>query len=551
MRMRGLLERARSMRIVVVFLVLLLSYGLVSFSPRADSELKIFSVDLGGVTGGANNMALAFGRYVLIAPFAPSKGITADGDLDLEQIDNDLIYLVDTKKPNAPAISKELKVWESGAFKKIFYPSRVMFDPGSNNVYVRGTKFQEKDGEIESIDVIAYVNLSEDSSGKPSFDNSVVAIEIPGVPPAENTSDAPLDFAFSSNGDLLIFTNGASVFSFNLAQGFIQELKVVESENFGENDRISFVDVDQSTNVVSICRNRSSDETRVVSSSSDLSFYKLNQFGSFELLKRVNAENFGPGESLAEGSNIAIASDPGKENSEIALFMTNIGTLCSVDLHESGDSVTIKRLYTYPELAQREPGNANPLTLKYDPSTRAIGIVRPGFSTLIARPVNGKRGRIARPVNVHITSGPAMLAMAKLNKKNKLASVKLFSGDFTEEGGLSNFVNGQDTQWLISTYSGKLYGVNLADDLKDSTMDFVGNIGSNVDRIDYYSDRDSIVAINSFTPEEDGVRIASRGSLVVAKLTEVNTSLVQTLLPVTSSLTKPGTSIRRPCNIRR
>jgi len=551
--MRGLLEKMRSMRIVVVFLVLLLSYGLVSFSPLADSELKVFSVDLGGVTGGANNMELVFGRYVLIAPFAPSKGVTEEGDLDLEQIDNDLIYLVDTKKPNAPTISKELKVWDSmsGTFKKIFYPSRVMFDPGSSSVYVRGTKFEEKDGEIESIDVIAYVNLSEDSSGQPAFDNTVVTIEIPGVPPATHTSDAPLDFAFSSKGDLLVFTNGASVFSFNLTEGFIQELKVVEPENFGENDRISFVDVDQNTNVVSICRNRSSNETKVVSSSSDLSFYKLNQLGSFELLRRVNAGNFGPGEALAQGSNIAIASDPAKENSEIALFMTNSGTLCSVDLHESGDSVTIKRLYTYPELAQREPGTANPLTLKYDPSTRAIGIVRPGFSTLIARPVNGKRGRIARPVNVHITSGPAMLAMARLNKKNKLASVNLFAGDFTEQGGLSNFVSGQDAQWLISTYSGKLYAVNLTDDLKNSTLDLLGNIGSNVDRIDYYSDRDSIVAINSFTPEEDGVRIASRGSLVVAKLTEVSTSLVQALLPVTSSLTKPGTSIRRPCNIRR
>src|ERR1041385_7987367 len=127
MGMPRVFKQNRSMRIVVVFLCLLLSYGLISYSPRADGELKLFSIDLGGVTGGANNLVLVFGRYVLIAPFAPSQGVLENGDLDIDRLDNDLLYMVDTKKPNSPAISRELKVWDpqTEKFNKIFYPSKL------------------------------------------------------------------------------------------------------------------------------------------------------------------------------------------------------------------------------------------------------------------------------------------------------------------------------------------------------------------------------------------------------------------------------------------
>jgi hypothetical protein len=76
----GLFKRMRSMRIVIVLLALLLAYGAVSYSPRASTSLPIYSVGLGGVTGAANNTVLAFGRYVLVAPFWPSKGVAENGD---------------------------------------------------------------------------------------------------------------------------------------------------------------------------------------------------------------------------------------------------------------------------------------------------------------------------------------------------------------------------------------------------------------------------------------------------------------------------------------
>ena len=538
------------MRIVVVFLALIVSYGLVGLAPLAD-DVKVFSIDLGGVTGGANNMVLAFGRYVLVAPFAPSNGVMENGDLDLDLLDNDLLYLIDTKKPNSPAVSKELQVWDprAGAFKKIFYPSRLVFDPKSNNLYVRGTIFEEDSGQVTPIDVIAYLRVGEDDAGKPVLDNNVVAIRIPGVSSA-HTSDAPLDMAFSSAGDALVFTNGASVYSFNLAEGFLQEVNVIDPKDYGPNNTISFLSVDQTTNIVSVGRTRKSiGKGEIVTASSDLVFYWLNQFGSFQPLKQLGSDAFMDGEALGTGSNIVIMWDPDKDTSETALFITNFGALCSLDLRSA--DATLRRLYTYPELVEGDPTNSSPITLRYDAALRTIGIVKPGFTIQISRPTNGKRGRISRPTNIHIMSGTPLLALARLNKKGKVGSVASFSGAFADEGGLSNTVSGQGSELLVSTYSGKLYSVSLPDDLAGSTLRFVTDIGSNVDQIDYYSDRNSIVAINSFTPDDGGFRMASRGSLVVARISQTNGALIQALLPTASALIKSSPSIRRPCNIRR
>jgi hypothetical protein len=65
---------------------------------------------------------------------------------------------------------------------------------------------------------------------------------------------------------------------------------------------------------------------------------------------------------------------------------------------------------------------------------------------------------------MHINSESApVIAIAKLSKKNKVSSVRSFSDEFVGEGGLSNLVSG-DTQWLVSTYSGRLYSVTIPSD---------------------------------------------------------------------------------------
>ena len=549
-----LMRQIRRARIVVLFVVLVLVLGVVSYPRGADTRMKqLYSIGLGGVTGAANNTVLVFGRYVLVAPFAPTKGITDDGDLDLDNLDNSLLYLVDAKKPSAPLITKDMKGWDPtpSHSKTVFFPTRVAYDEKSSNVYVRGLRFEQSDGDVTPIDVIGYVNLHQDSDGTPKFDNNVVLIDIPRAS-NKRSGSAPLYFAVSGQGDLLVFTNGATVYSYNLIEGYIQELGIVDASDYGANDSISYLNVDPATNIVSICRNREiSDESNQRITTSELSFYRLGQFGSFQLLKHVNPEDFPDGTALAPGSNVAIVSDSDKEGSAIATFVTRDGSLCIVDLNDEGTNTTARRINRFQELAQNDDSDSSPVLVSYDGASNTIGIVKPGFTVQIARPSNG-RGRIARPSNIHIASGQPVFAMARLNKKNKVSSAKAFTDAFKDEGGLSNFVSDDNSQWLISTYSGNLYSVNLGDDLKDSKLGLIGPLGSNVDRIDYYSDRASLVAISSFTMDPDGIRMSTPGSLVVVKISQSSgDAILQALLPGAYALVKQAPSIRRPSNVRR
>jgi len=549
----GLFKRMRRTRIVIVLLALLLAYGAVSYSPRAETSLPTFSVGLGGVTGTTNNTVLAHGRYVLVAPFWPTKGVAENGDLELSELDNSFIYVIDTKKPDVAPLTKELTEWDSklGAPKTVYFPTRLVFDSQSNNVYVRGTRFEEKDGEVYPVDVIAYVHLNLNDNGKPVFDQTVVAIDIQGVS-TPFTGEAPLDFGFSANGELMVFTNGASVFSYNLDQGYLYGVGIVHPSDYSTDDNISFMDVDPTTNIVSICENRKSvGKDNVVSVSSAISFYRLREDGTFPLLKLVSSDQFPGGTALASGSNIAIVSDG---DSEFAVFATNDGSLWTVDLQDGPVPATVKRLYYFPELARASDSDTSPLLIQYDLAKRTIGIVKPGFTAQISRPSNGKKGRISRPSNLQISSETPVLAMAKLGKKNKVVSASSFSEDFKGEGGLSNFVSGENSQWLISTYSGNLYSVDLASDLPDSTLTLVGQVGSRVERIAYYADRSNVVAVNSFTLEDDGMGVASPGSLVVGRISALESesgAVLQALLPTASMLGRSAPSIRRPCNIKR
>jgi hypothetical protein len=549
--MSTVLTKMRRARICVLFISLLLVFGVVSYPRSADTKLKqLYSIGLGGVTGTANNTVLVFGRYVLVAPFAPTKGITETGDVNLSELDNSALYLIDVKKPTDPPITKNLTGWDaSDTSRTVFFPSRVAYDANSKNVYVRGVRFEQKGDEITPIDVIAYVNLHQDADGKPVFDSNVVSIDIP-LAGAKGHRMSPLYFAVSGDGDLLVFTNGASVFSYNLAEGYVQELGIVDSSEYGDNDGISYLDVDSATNIVSICRNRTAEvEGGGSITTSELSFYRLGRYGAFQFLTRVESDGFPNGSALSAGSNVAILSDAARQDWEFASFVTTDGSLCLVDLHE-GDSTTARQLNNFPELAQSGASSSSPVLVSYDSTNRAIGIVKPGYTVQISRPSNG-RGRISRPSNIHIMTGEPVLAMAKLNKKNKVASVKSFVDAFKDEGGLSNFVNGDASQWLVATYSGKLYSVNLGDDLSNSTLGFVGLIGSNVDRIDYYADRSSLVGISSFTMDPDGFQMESQGSLVVVKIAQSSDAFVQSFLPTAYTLVKQAPSIRRPSNIRR
>jgi len=466
------------MRILVVLMALLLTYGTVTYSLRASNPIQVYAINVGGVTGATNNTVLAYGRYILIAPFWPSSGVAENGDLDLSQLDNKFLYVIDTKKPTNEPLTQNLTsdISQKGTVKTIYFPTKVLFDAASSTVYVRGTRFEETEDGVTPIDVIGYVHMNLDEKGKPLFDTRVVPIDIKGVS-GGYASEAPQDFALGTNGNLMVFTNGASIFSYNLNQGYVNELPIVPTKEYRAEDTISFLDVDQATNVVSVCWNKKvTDADGNTSLSSDLSFYQLEKGGAFTPMKHVSADQFPKKTALSRGSNITIVSDADSD-SEFALFTRSDGSLCCVDLKSDGLVATVKQLYTFSEMAQTNTAEGSRLLVQYDSSTRTIGIVKPGFMIQISRPSNGKKGRISRPSNIQ-TLGAPVLAMAKLSKKGRVASVNLFTHEFEGEGGLSNFVSWQGSQWLISTYSGKLFSAGITSDLQNSALQLMGAIGA-------------------------------------------------------------------------
>src|ERR1044071_10100104 len=89
----------KGMRLAIIALALTGMLGMPSVSSLASGSWKVSEVPLSGVNGESNNIAFAFDRYALVAPYAPSK--TVDENSDISELDNHFIYLVDTKKPAA------------------------------------------------------------------------------------------------------------------------------------------------------------------------------------------------------------------------------------------------------------------------------------------------------------------------------------------------------------------------------------------------------------------------------------------------------------------
>lgn len=556
-------RKSRSIRLTVLAVTVAALLAANSYSPLAATPWKISSVELAGVSGVNNNLAFAFDRYVLIAPYAPSKPV--EDNLDPSQLDNSFINLIDTKKPSDGLVKQKLADAQG---KTVYYPSRLLFDPDSSTVFVRGTRFEEKEGLLEEIEVLAYLHVNLDDNGKPIFDPNVIIIDIKGVD-SDHCSDAPVDFALAHKGGLLLFTNGASIFSYNIGQGYVYKVDIVPPNYFNENSSISYLDIDKATDTLIVCWNRKEKgEGDVVKTSSELSFYAIDSDGTLPLKKRAYAYSFVEGTSLTAGSSVAITSTPSKDQDhpdqlvpDNAYFVTNDGSLCQIDFSDSAISASVKQLRKFDDLAASGPDDASPRILKYDPAKRVIGIVKQGFTAQIRRPSNGRRGRpgsIARALNTYSPVEQPAFALVKLGKKNKIVSSQVFVDAFKDEIGLSNFVYGNDSQWLVSAHSGKLFSLGLSNDPAETDIQMLAEIGSRIDRIDYFGIRGSVVAISSFESDVEGVNITSPGSLVVARMGDpVNQGqsyggiVLQALTSPVSTLAAATPSIRRPCNIKR
>ncbi|HVG20088.1 MAG TPA: hypothetical protein VNI02_13640, partial [Blastocatellia bacterium] len=381
---------------------------------------------------------------------------------------------------------------------------------------------------------------------------------------SENSSDAPLDFALAHKGSLLLFTNGASIFSYNIGKGYVYKVDIVPPEDFNEDSKISYLDIDKATDTLIVCWNKAEkSEGDGVKTSSELSFYGVDSDGTLPFMRRTYSYNFVEGTALTPGSSVAITStsakdDPDKLVADFAYFVTNDGSLCQIDFDGQAN---VKQLRKFDELAQPDSGEGSPRVVKYDAAKRVIGIVKQGFTAQIRRPSNGRPGRnkgIVRALNAYTPTEQPAFALVKLGKKNKVVSSQVFVDGFKNEVGLSNFVYGDDSQWLVSTHSGQLFSLGLSNDPAEMQLQKVAEIGSRIQYIEYFGTRGSVIAISSFESDEEGISITSPGSVVVAKQGE-SVSQAQSLGAMfLQKVGSPGSvlasaipSIRRPCNVRR
>ena len=536
----------RVMRLAVVVLMVVALFGVASFSLLAETSLKVSTVELPGADGAVNNPLFVFNRYVIVAPFAPTTD--PDEDAGLSEYDNHFIHLIDTKKPEREKLSVDLQ--------SCYYPTKIVYDEASSRVFVKGTEYiPVGEGEYEPVDVISHLNLNLDDNGKPIFGSTVATLRIPGRDRLYS-NDAPNEFAIARRGQYLIFSNGASIFTYDTIQGFLQEANFVPIEDYGPNNRISFFDVDEASNTLTVAVNRKEEvEKDVWKYSSRIQFFKLNEDGTATLFKEMSEFSFPEGAVLPAGSNIIISSGKDAGSPEYAYFVTSDGSLYQVDLRDGEIFATFKIMEQFPDLAQPEPEKATPRIVQYDSSQRLIVIVKSGYVLQIAKPANGRRGRIAKPANLRQAPELPALILASMNKKStKLTSSKAYTKDFEKTGGLSNFILNEDSRGFIAAFRGQLFSLDMPQDLSQAKMAMVGEIGSRVDRIEYNSSRSTLVAIDSLNMDIETLERTAPGSLVVAKLQDGNEQVSSLIEAFTSSrpfLAGLIPTIRRPCNIRR
>ena len=378
---------------------------------------------------------------------------------------------------------------------------------------------------------------------------------------ADNCSDAPIDFALGRNGSYLVFTNGASIFTYNLDQGYIYGVDIVPAKDFSQDNKITYLDVDETTNVVTVCwNNKLKGEDGSVKTLSELSFYNLVENGSLDLNKRIKPENFPENTAMTPGSRVAITATNNGE-SDFAYFVTNDGTLCQVDIDPGTNvSPSVKQLQKFDAFAQTSADDASPRNVKVDSSKRMVGIVKQGFTAQIRRPAGNNRGRaknLIRTLSTFNAVEEPAFALVKLSKqKSKVLSSNVFTEDFRAEEGLTNFASATEGQWMISTHSGKLYSIGTTDDPQRASLELMVQLGTRTDQIAFCSARSSVVAISSLASDESGEGIAAPGSLIVARPSDVSTQTASTMNIFASqnllaSKITPRPSIRRPCNDKR
>lgn len=557
---RGKIRKAA--RLNVMLIVFMLLGGLLAGSPQAGQPWKISSIDMAGADATNNNTVIVYDRFLLFAPYAPLKKPSSTAAVS--ELDNHFIYLVDAKRPADGAQSQSL---ETPGGKVLFYPTKLVYDENTHTAYLRGTRYEPFEDGVQEIAVLAYFRINLDVNGKPTFGN-IVMIDIAGFSEGEKIADAPDDFSLAFNGNLLVFTNGLSIFTYKLDLGYVYQVNLVTPEAYSAGSYISYLDVDKATNNLTVYWNgQAKGEGGSVKNFTELSFYNLDSGGTMQLNKRAHLEQFPEGVYLTAGSNIQVFGSPdsnGEIKPSFALLVASDGNLSAIDLTGPQVSASLKPLAHFDSMVVNG-GEGSPRVLKYDAVKRTIGIVKQGYQAQARKPSNGRQGRpgsVIRSLSLLNAVESPMIAIGRLGKNLSMDKIKVtasreFTSEFAGETGLTPIIDGQESQWLLATYSGNVVALSTADTIDAASLSLLTQVGPRTGRIAYFASRNSLVAINSFGLDSAQEQISEPGELVLVRgnLGSAQTLSLSSAASVTSSRTGtaqgPTLSARRPCNINK
>lgn len=552
----------RAARLSMMLIVFMLLGGLLAGSPQAGQPWKISSIEMAGADATNNNTVFVYDRYLLFAPYAPSK-MPSDAAA-VSQLDNHFIYLVDSKRPSDGA---QLQSLETPGGKVLFYPTKLIYDENTHTAYLRGTRYEPIEGGVQEVAVLAYFRVNLDDNGKPTFGN-IVMIDIAGFSDGEKIADAPDDFSLAFNGNLLVFTNGLSIFTYKLDLGYLYQVNLVTPEAYNAGSHITYLEVDKATNNLTVYWNgQTKGEDGNAKNFTELSFYNLDNGGTMQLNKRAHLEQFPEGVYLTAGSNIQVFGSPdsnGESKPSFALLVTSDGNLSAIDLTGPEVAASLKPLAHFDSMALNG-SEGSPRVLKYDTAKRTIGIVKQGYQAQARKPSNGRQGRpgsVIRSLSLLNSVEPPALAVGRLGKnlsmdKLKVISNKEFTSEFASESGLTPIIDGQESQWLLATYSGNVVALSTADTMDAASLSLLTQVGPRTGRIAYFASRNSLVAINSFGLDSAQEQINEPGELVLVRgnLGSAQTLSLSSAATVTSNRTGtaqgPTLTARRPCNINK
>src|SRR5215813_125740 len=212
-----------------------------AYTWAGESSFKISTVEFTGLTGTENNLQFAFDHYALLTPYAPSEVVTDDTTLD--NLDNHFLYVVDSKRIKEP---------QRANLGNCYYPTRAYFEPNSQTIFVRGTELVEvAPNEYEPYAIITHLHMNLTDDNKPAFDTTAPQIRIKGIN-EDFAADAPDDFVLDYGGKILVFTNGASIFTYSVGEGYVYQKEFVLAKDYSSDNRISYLGIDSQNHILSV-----------------------------------------------------------------------------------------------------------------------------------------------------------------------------------------------------------------------------------------------------------------------------------------------------------